>query len=260
MASMLDEEKLSMIELRTDGGPEFKKEFTKLMASRKIKLTHGEPRTHYLLARTDRFHRTLRSRLGEHFQRANTHEWVSVLPAVIENYNNTPHTTLSRILGKKTAPSKVTPAEEERIHAFEGSLALAARKRSDSLGIEPGVTQVRLLARNTKAGQKDSFAKSQGATWTEAVYTVKARNGPNSWVVDVPHGEVAIWPSYTLRIVKKALASKAKGKRVDIKVERAKRMETRNISSAEQKAALKAPARAKRVPKPSSRLVYPSMQ
>jgi hypothetical protein len=124
-----------MLELRTDGGPEFKKEFAKMMAARKIELTQGEPRTHYLLARTDRFHRTLRGRIGEHFQRENTHEWLSVLPAILENYNNTPHSTLTRILGKSTAPSKVTPAGEDRIRAFEGSQALAARKRSDTFQV-----------------------------------------------------------------------------------------------------------------------------
>ena len=77
------------------------------------------------------------------------------------------------------------------------------------------------------------------------------RNGPNSFLVDVPAGEVKIWPFYALQVVKKALkAAPAGGKKVDVyvnvKVERAKKLEARNISEEDQAAALVAPARPRR--------------
>jgi hypothetical protein len=105
---------------------------------------------------------------------------------------------------------------------------------------------VRLLVRATKDGVRDRFAKSQRAVWTPELYTVLERNGPNSWVVDVPAGEVKIWPTYALKLVKKALGSREatkEGLKVSVPVERAKRLEARNISEEEQAAALAAPAR-----------------
>jgi hypothetical protein len=119
------------------------------------------------------------------------------------------------------------------------------REKTDALGIIPGETQVRLLVRATKDGIKDRFAKSQRAVWTPELYTVLERNGPNSWLIDVPAGEVKIWPSYALKVVDvdRVKASEKKGPKIDIAVERAKRLEARNISEEEQAAALAAPAR-----------------
>jgi hypothetical protein len=121
------------------------------------------------------------------------------------------------------------------------------REKTDALGIIPGETQVRLLVRATKDGIKDRFAKSQRAVWTPELYTVLERNGPNSWLIDVPAGEVKIWPSYAMRVVEvdrvKSASGEKKGSKIDIAVERAKRLEARNISEEEQAAALAAPAR-----------------
>ena len=46
--------------LRVDGGGELKGAFATLMRERGIELDVGEPNTHYRLARTDIFHKTLR--------------------------------------------------------------------------------------------------------------------------------------------------------------------------------------------------------
>ena len=113
--------------------------------------------------------------------------------------------------------------------------------------------------RQTKAGQRDTFAKSQRAVWTSEIYTVLARNGPNSWVVDVPRGEVKIYPSWALKVVgadelRRSLRDAADTttqlhtttRRVDVAVERAKRDFAREISEQEQKANLAAPARPRR--------------
>ena len=77
------------------------------------------------------------------------------------------------------------------------------------------------------------------------------RDGPNSWRVDVPRGEVSIFPSWALKVVDterlNAPATRAfEDKRVYVPVARAKRMEARNISEAEQAAALAGPARPRR--------------
>ena len=249
----LEGEGRNVVVLRVDGGSEFKGATTELLNDRGINIEACEPYTHYRLARTDRFHKTLRRRLGELFEREGSHQWVEALPDIISNMNDTPHRTLSTVLGRPTASVDVTPTDEDKIRAAEALEAWHVRLKTDALGIVPGETQVRLLVRATKEGAQDKFAKSQRAVWTPDVYTVLQRNGPNSWVVDVPHGEVKIWPTYAMQVVDTSSLSKSEkeGPSVDIDVERAKRLEERNISADEQAAAIAAPAaRDKRDRKP----------
>jgi len=230
--------------LRVDGGGEFKDEFAQLCARRHIQLERAEAYTHYKLSRTDRFHRTLRKRIGEHFERENTHDWMSALPAIVANINSTPHATLSDILGRQASPQSITAKEEDAIRANEGLRAVEVKQQTDDLGITPGQTRVRLLFNNTKEARKTggSFRKKGMApVWTSESYMVLSRNGVNSWVVDVPPGEVTIWPSYTLRVVGTAeKQSEAKNKkspnRVDLVVESQKRAFAREISEEEQEA------------------------
>jgi len=243
--------------LRVDGGGEFKGAFAALMRKQSIELEVGEPNTHYRLARTDRFHKTMRQRIGEHFQRADTNRWIDALPDIVANYNHTPHRILTELLGRPTAPSQVTAAQERVIRQAESVQVSEVRERVDRLDITPG-TQVRLLISRTREGGRDKHAKSQRRVWSPELYTVLNRNGPNSFVVDVLAGEVKIWPFYALQVVKKALKAAAYapagGKKVDVyenvnvsvKVERAKKLEARNISEEEQAAALVAPARPRR--------------
>ena len=233
--------------IRVDGGSEFKREFAADMAEAGIPLQKPEPLTHYRLARTDRFHRTVRERLGELFERENNNRWIDALPDIIANYNATPHSTLSDVFDEPTAPEGVSLSGERRIRRDEMERVQEARVKADALGIIPGETQMRLLVRQTKAGL-DKFAKSQRAVWTPTVYKVLERNGPNSWRVDVPRGEVSIFPSWALKIVNvaKLNAPAKRDEKVYVPVARAKRMEARNISEEEQAAALAGPARPRR--------------
>ncbi len=248
MADILDRDKPRIKVLRVDGGSEFKGLTRKLLTDRGITLQPGEPNTHYWITRTDRFHRTLRKRIGEHFERAQTHRWVDVLPDLIRNYNETPHRTLSETLGRRMAPASMTKADERRIRSAESAQVASVRARTDALAWEPGRTRVRLLAARTREGVRGALGrKGHNVVWTREAYTILARNGPNSWRVDVPRGEVRVWPSYALKPVdERETPRRKKGPRVNVRVERAKRMEARNISEAEQKAALAAPARPRR--------------
>ena len=84
----------------------------------------------------------------------------------------------------------------------------------------------------------DSHPKSQRAVWTSEAYTVLSPNGPNSFVVDTPPGEVRIFPHYALLVEPKTSVAPQRavgGPKVAIRVERAKRLEERNISEEEQK-------------------------
>ena len=216
-----------------------------------------EPNTHTWLSRTDRLHRTLRQRIGEHFEREDTHRWVDALPDITDNYNTSPHRTLSEVLRRKAAPADITAKDEEYIRADELERASTLGSKVDALAIIPGKTLVRVLSQKTREGGRSAaFSKGQTSTWSRDSYLVLKRNGVNSFVIDVPAGEVRVWPVHSLKVVgldeEKAGPGGAK---VDIAVERAKRLESRNISEEETAAALAAPAAPKRVSKPTPKIV-----
>ena len=253
-ADVLASERPKIKILRVDGGGEFKKEFADLCEERGITLEVGEPHTHTWLARTDRFCRTLRQRLGEHFEREDTHRWLEVLPDIVTNYNETTHRTLSEVLGRKACPADITAKEEKVIRADEIERAAAVGLATDKAGIIPGETYVRVLRSKMRGGS--SFDKGQLATWSQDSYLVLDRNGVNSFVVGVPPGEVKIWPLHSLLVVdtrEVATGRTRGGPKVNILVERAKRLELRNISEEEAEAALTAPAAKKRVSKASTK-------
>ena len=245
LKSIIDEisaDGLKIIELRVDGGSEYKGEVIQLLHSLGIKIEHIEPNTHYKLARTDRFHRTLRKRIGEHFEMNNTHRWIDSLQDMIKNYNSTPHRTLSEILDREASPKSVSSNDEDKIRKHERKQAELAYQESEKLNIIPGKTKVRLLVKAMKSGN-DKFAKSHKPVWSSETYDILGRNGPNSWLVDVPYGEVKIYPSYALQIVETEVLKKPSkvGQKVVIADERFKRAFAREISEDEQKRNLEAP-------------------
>ena len=98
----------------------------------------------------------------------------------------------------------------------------------------------------TKAGAKDKFSKAHEVSWTSEIYEVVKRVGPNSFLLDVPPGEIKVCPLHSLQVVKTLnapLGERKEGPVVDKKVVRSQRMERRNISEVEAIAAVEAPAR-----------------
>jgi hypothetical protein len=238
-----------------DGGKEFLSSFVTFCEESGITLEVGAAHTHTWLARTDRFCRTLRQRLGEHFEREDTHRWIDVLPEIVANYNETPHRSLSEVLGRKACPADVTAKEENIIRVDELERASTLGLATDAIGIIPGKTFVRVLRSKMKGGS--SFDKGQLATWSSASYLVLDRNGVNSFIVDVPPGEVKVWPAHSLLVAdpKESVTLTKSGLKVDIAVARAKRLEARNLSLEENAAALAAPAATKRVSRPTAKAV-----
>ena len=237
-----------ILKLRTDNGGEFAGEFAKLLVKFNIPHEKAEAETHTRLARIDRFHRTLRMMIGELFAERSSHVWYDVLPQLIANFNSRP----SRALGG-LSPDDIGPEEEEIIREIDHEKSQKVRADIDKSGVEPG-SRVRLQYSKTKEGGKDKFAKAHEVSWTSEIYEVIKRVGPNSFLVDVPPGEIKVWPSHSLQVVKTLNAPLGERKEgpgsrqlvVDKKVVRAQRMERRNISPEEVKEALAAPARERR--------------
>ena len=77
------------------------------------------------------------------------------------------------------------------------------------------------------------------------MFDVLERNGANSWLIDVPAGEVKIYPSYALQIVDEDNLKKkdTPSDKVNVKTERFKRVIAREISEEEQQKNIEAPGR-----------------
>jgi hypothetical protein len=160
-------------EIRTDVGSEFLGEFTRLLESQGIALTHPEAYTHERIARLDRFVRTLRGLIGAFFDASGSHRYIDALPDLIANYNESPHRGLLPA-GKSLSPAEINPALEQKLREYDLSRARAVKARTDQSGIMPG-SQVRLLVKRTKAYQKQEgkFGKSHLAILYDNFWAVK---------------------------------------------------------------------------------------
>ena len=228
-------------EIRSDGGPEMAGEFAALLKARGIPHEKGQPGTHARLARLDRFHRSLRRKIGELFARRDSHVWVDVLQDIIDNHNTSPSRALNAA-GRGLAPAVIDQAKENTLRLADLSRATAVRQRVDTQQIGPG-TNVRLLTAHLKRAPR--FIKGQEATWTPELFTVIDRAGVNSYHIDVPAGENSLWPLHHLQVVKKALGQPATaGPKINKKVVAAQRKEALAISPAEQAANIAAVAHA----------------
>ena len=114
---------------------------------------------------------------------------------------------------------------------------------------------MRLLTRRMKASGKDRFRKAHELVWSDELFLVLSRHGPNSFIIDVPAGEITIWPVHSIQVVDGKLDPiPLPGPRVKRKAVAAARLEYLNIDGVEQAAALAGPARAKREPIPTPKM------
>ena len=252
--------------LRVDGGTEFKKDLSSYLKKKNIELEVSTEYRHNWLSRTNRFHRTLRGMIGDHFARLDTHRYVDVLQDIIENYNNRPHRTLSEIHAVSTSPAE---AKEEVVRAHELAKLSGAREYFQ-VGVKVGDT-VRLLMRQTKKGQTGKLnKKGQSEVWSRDTYTILEQKGPNTFEVDVPRGEIKIWPSYHLQVVSADAdesddqVSDSKRQRVSIEQVRRQRDLDRILPPDERKknviqqpvvTGLRGQTRTRRTQKPSQRMI-----
>ena len=231
--------------LRVDGGTEFMNDLKKYLQDKKINLEVSAPYRHGWLSRTNRFHRTLRQRLGEHFARKNTHRYVDVFQEILDNYNNTPHSTLKKILrtpqdapastasrfpASRYSPASITPEDEHKIRQYEMK-QLAHTTSNIYVG-----GYVRLEMSKTKKGEMGKISnKGQQDIWTRDVYKVLKKVGVNSYIVDVPPGEIKLWQGYDLQAVEKPNEKTEQKHRVNVVQARAQRELDRDLGGKEER-------------------------
>lgn len=69
--------------------------------------THDEKKSQVV----ERFNRTLKERMYKYFTHNNTRDWIEILPSLVENYNNTYHTSI-----KMTPIEGSKPENEHRVY------------------------------------------------------------------------------------------------------------------------------------------------
>ena len=198
--------------VRCDNGPELKEQFTQLLNDRNIPVTKIEARTHERMARLDRFVLSLRWLIKNHFVQNNTHRWIDVLQDLITNYNTRKH----RIL--KKSPSEMTHDDVKIVRKNDLLKARAVRELTDNSGIKEG-SQVRLYNKRRKEHASDRFLKAHIPVWSDEVYNVERRAGPNSFTIDTDGKEANVWPIHSLQLVPKNTKEiSKKGVKVDKKI------------------------------------------
>jgi len=124
--------------------------------------------------------------------------------------------------------------------------ARAVRELTDKSEIKEG-SQVRLYNKRRKEHASDRFLKAHIPVWSDEVYNVERRAGPNSFTIDTNGKEMPTWPIHSLQLVPKNTKEiKKKGVKVDKKIVRQQRALYKEIDGEELEANLKAPAREKR--------------
>ena len=130
----------------------------------------------------ERFNRTLKTSMWKYFYSKGTYRWIDILDDLVENYNNTKH---SSILMK---PADVTKENESQVwttlfgHAL-GGFPLPKYKVGDKVRISK---------------YKSIFTKGYEANFTEEIFSVNrvVRGDPNVYVLNDEGGEEIIGKFY----------------------------------------------------------------
>ena len=244
--------------MRTDNGVEFQGKFKKMLDSLAIIHEMAEAHTHNWLARTNRFHRTLKGLIRDLFALNGNNVWYPYLQTLIDQHNNTPSyafrnietlkheakSSKSKPFYRPVAPNMVEnsgPKFLTKVHEHETEKAEAINI-TDGKKMQVG-DYVRLLNPLTKEQIKlnGKFAKkSLQNSWTTRVYKIIERTGPNFWRIDDPDDEIKQWATYMLKKSNKksydsqtTLVQTQDKQMKQIRVSRAKEDEDRNIAPKE---------------------------
>ena len=140
--------------ITSDNGSEFlNKQVQNWMNKNDITHYTGEPGQKNILGKIERFNRTLKLRMENHFLASGKTEWYNVLDDLVKNYNNTYHSSI------KMKPKHVKEKDERRI--IDESHA----EISDSFKETLISTPVRYLTKKSKFTKGSKF-------WSEALYNI----------------------------------------------------------------------------------------
>ena len=163
--------------LWTDKGTEFEKDFKKLLKTYDIELYHTENEEKSSIV--ERWIRTMKEKIWKYFTDSRTLRYIDVLPDLLEDYNNTVHSS--------TEFTPVEASKKKNKLAVWRNLYPNRYKRSRltpkfSVGDEVRISK-----------KKKTFEKAYTLRWTEEIFTIKEirDTNPITYIIeDLQGGEV----------------------------------------------------------------------
>ena len=152
--------------LQTDDGMEFKNKLFQTYL-KDMGIGHFSVKGDLKACFVERYNRTLKSKMFQHFTYMNTHNWVNILQDLVTSYNNRPHSSL---------PNKLTPKEAlGKEHEYDIWKSQVGRRKTQRVRFSIG-DHVRLSLPN----------------WTEELFeiiSVDTRDQPPLYVVQDHNGD-----------------------------------------------------------------------
>jgi hypothetical protein len=144
--------------------------FQKILSNNNAVLEPVILNNHHALGIIDIFAKNLKRVLSKEFLENKDTEWVSILPKIIEQYNNTPHTSLDNI-----TPNDAISDPKKRMHVMHLNI-LKARQNGFITDLKPG-DKVRI-------DDTAMFKKGTESRWSDEVHVVKEASGKTVILTD----------------------------------------------------------------------------
>ena len=183
--------------------------FQKILSNNNAVLEPVKLNDHHALGVIDIFAKNLKRVLSKEFLENKDTEWVSILPKIIEQYNNTPHTALDNI-----TPEQAISDPKKREHVMHLNI-LKAHDNGFVTDLKPG-DKVRI-------DDTSLFKKGTESRWSDEVHVVQSASGKSVTLTDgtthrrskilmVPHNTVIVPTAQLEKNVIKVATKKHKDK------------------------------------------------
>jgi hypothetical protein len=183
--------------------------FQKILSNNNAVLEPVKLNDHHALGVIDIFAKNLKRVLSKEFLENKSTEWVSILPKIIEQYNNTPHTALDNI-----TPNQAISDPKKREHVMHLNI-VKAQQNGFVTDLKPG-DKVRI-------DDTSLFKKGTESRWSDEVHVVQSAIGKSVTLTDgtthrrskvlmVPHNTVIVPTAQLEKNVIKVATKKHKDK------------------------------------------------
>ena len=161
--------------LWTDKGTEFKKKFNDLLKTYNIELYHTENEEKSSIV--ERWIRTMKDKIWKYFTDSRTIRYIDVLPDLLEDYNNTVHSS-----------TEFTPVEASK---NKNELAVWRNLYPDRHKISRLTPKFSVGDEVRISKKKTTFKKGYTSRWTEEIFTIKEirDTNPITYILEDLQGE-----------------------------------------------------------------------
>ena len=193
--------------LWVDQGGEFKnKEVDKLRKKYDIVMYHTYGRGKSAIV--ERFNRTLKTDMMTMMTALNTHQWLSLLPVILDEYNNRPHSSLTVSL----TPAQASKSEYTEL-VSEAWRQQMQKKKEGMYGrkeVGPLRPQYQVGDRVRISRLKGTFEKGYDKNWSNEVFTIKEikMTDPVTYILIDDNGETIEGSFYDQELLKTQLEPK----------------------------------------------------